>query len=294
MTKLERLAEAMFVTASLMKKVIYRNKYRHLLKDNKQLKNKYEGRRCIILGNGPSANLLDKYPLENEVIFAVNSFFRSADSKKYAPDFYFLADPSFGKLSKEKEGDLAFIDGIGSLGEYNREMQLFVPVSYHDKMSEYGWDTKMHVRYFDNRLYFDEKYDADFEFDRPIPLFQNVVQYAISLAVYMGFNEILLFGTEQTDIINALQRRSSDENIEYEYCYKTDDATKEWVKKINFSVDLPTVLKGYSRIFQLYSQLFFYCKRRGIRIYNCSPNSLIENIPYKPVEEVFMSEQQSK
>lgn len=287
MTKLERVAENIFVIGSFIKKIVYRNANKRLLKVNKNLKGKYKGKRCIILGNGPSANLLDRYSLDNEVLFAVNSYFREDLTKKHVPDFYFLADPVFGNLSRENEGDLAMIEGIGKLGRYNKEMQLFVPVSYYHKMEEYEWDKKMHVCYFDNRLYFDKNFDGEIEYDKLIPGFQNVVQYAIALAVYMGFEEIILLGTEQTDVINALQRRSVDENIEYEYSYAVDEKTKEWIKKNNFSVDLPTVLKGYSRIFELYSQLYFYCGRRNIAIYNCSPNSLIENIPYVPIDKIL-------
>ena len=58
----------------------------------KKLKNKYEGMRCFIIGNGPSLTIDDLELLEKEHCFAFNRIYETYDKTKWRPEFYMVLD----------------------------------------------------------------------------------------------------------------------------------------------------------------------------------------------------------
>ena len=57
-----------------------------------KLKNKFNGQRCFILGNGPSLNKINLSYLKNEKSFAVNGIFYKTEETGYRPTFYVVED----------------------------------------------------------------------------------------------------------------------------------------------------------------------------------------------------------
>ena len=62
---------------------------------NVPLKNMFAGRRCFLIGNGPSLKTQDITLLKNEVTVVASSFFRHPDAKVVNPPFWVFADPYF-------------------------------------------------------------------------------------------------------------------------------------------------------------------------------------------------------
>jgi hypothetical protein len=58
----------------------------------KALKDKFKGKRCFIIGNGPSLNKCDLSLLENEYTFAVNGIFYKTKEMGFKPTFYMVED----------------------------------------------------------------------------------------------------------------------------------------------------------------------------------------------------------
>jgi hypothetical protein len=72
-------------------------KYRENNKKILKLKNKYSGRRCFIIGNGPSLKSedLDRLHLNNEITFAANKISQIFDKTKWRPTFYAVFDEGY-------------------------------------------------------------------------------------------------------------------------------------------------------------------------------------------------------
>ena len=51
-------------------------KYKDIVKNNAELKDKHKGRRCFLLGSGPSIKDENLKPLKNEIVFALNNFLK--------------------------------------------------------------------------------------------------------------------------------------------------------------------------------------------------------------------------
>ena len=56
-------------------------------------RDRHRGRRCFILGNGPSLNRCDLAPLREEITFGVNSIFLNREKMGFDPTYYVVEDP---------------------------------------------------------------------------------------------------------------------------------------------------------------------------------------------------------
>jgi hypothetical protein len=66
---------------------ITRNNYEIL-----KMKNKYDGKRCFIIGNGPSLRSEDLDKLKNEITFASNKIYKIFNKTTWRPTFYMVVD----------------------------------------------------------------------------------------------------------------------------------------------------------------------------------------------------------
>jgi hypothetical protein len=148
--------------------------------DLKNFKNKHIGKRCFIIGNGPSLLIEDLEKLSNEITFAFNRIYHLFDKTEWRPTYYCSEDERTIFKSKEE---------IDNLNIENK----FFPVHF-------PWDYKIH---FKNAKYFIFKnIDSNIEpkFSENIIggiYWGNTVAYtAIQIAVYMGIKEIYLLGVD--------------------------------------------------------------------------------------------------
>lgn len=74
-----------------------------------ELRGRYRGRRCFIIGNGPSLNVTDLRPLANEFTFGLNRIYLNQDRMGFEPTFYCAVNPHV------LEQFAADIDGLRSL-----------------------------------------------------------------------------------------------------------------------------------------------------------------------------------
>ena len=56
------------------------------------LKDKHKGRRCFIIGNGPSLKIADLDMLKNEITFASNKIYLAFDQTEWRPTYYSVTD----------------------------------------------------------------------------------------------------------------------------------------------------------------------------------------------------------
>lgn len=256
-----------------------------LLKSNLKYKDSHIHERCFILGNGPSLKTYDLTCLKNEYVFAVNDFVRFPIVKEVVPNAYVLADSTFLNLNESNEQDMLFSNKIVNLSTINPEIELFVPLSSRDNIKRLQWNAKLNVNYFNSYTYLYHGFNKDIDLTKMIPGMQNVVQYCILIALYMGFSEIYLLGTEQTNIFGNLRSFISDDISEY--AFSLSDKEKEWKHSKLTKPSLVETLRGYARIFELFDELSLYCANKNVKLYNCSPESLIQGIKKKDFLSLF-------
>lgn len=173
------------------KTVLFCGKNRDLMK----FKDKHKGQRCFIVATGPSLTIEDLELIKDEVCFGVNSCIKSFDKTQWRPRYLCVSDwrvwerigAEICEVSKEIETlFLGKSAGVCSLGNCVQFVQDERPSTYLE--TEYRKRTKKEKK--SCRLYLSQKPDYYF-CDGPTVIFS-----VIQLAVYMGFSEIYLLGTD--------------------------------------------------------------------------------------------------
>ena len=176
----------LFPFAAPRKKYINRQylktKYPEIIKS---FKNRYLGKRCFIIGNGPSLKGDDLSSIANEYSFAANKIYSIYDRTTWRPSFYLC------------------MDTVSSSGEIDNEIQ-----KIEAKKSFFNWTAYKQIgdkkdiiyavfnpEYIVNLFDFKGTYISE-ECEKKFSNALTVTFSSIQLAIYMGFKEIYLLGVD--------------------------------------------------------------------------------------------------
>jgi hypothetical protein len=142
-------------------------------------KNKHKGKRCFIIGNGPSLNELNINLLQNEYTFAVNSIFLKKDMK-FLPSFYVVEDVYVAEDRKDE------------INNYP------APVKFFGNYLKYCLKRTNASTIWTNVIfdYRDRTYLPSFSKNAASEMYVggSVTYLCMQLAYYMGFSEVYLVG----------------------------------------------------------------------------------------------------
>lgn len=169
------------------------NKYEGL----KTFKNIHLGKKCYLVGTGPSLSIQDLNFIEGEYSFSVNSIVKLFDKTNWRPNYLGIQD---SHVYKKIERDIAEC-GI----DYNN---IFVGSDIYDK-----YDSAKSYRPFFHFCYFHRehpemvKLTTGFSNDFSLIVYDgySIVYSMLQLAIYMGFKEIYLMGCDCSYEINKKQ-----------------------------------------------------------------------------------------
>lgn len=256
-----------------------------LLNRNKQFLNKHMGKRCFIVANGPSIANENLSLLKGEHVFTVNQMVRKQEFVELTPEYNAWADPAYFDENMPEESIREFENLFKRTCNSNERIFNFVPVNYYDFMKRHNLIMER-VCFIDGSLHFYDGYNGTIDYTKRAPGYQNIVQFAISLCIFMGFKEIYLLGCDSTGIItkiNSVLRQDIDN------CY-TYELKKNDQKYVNSLLDYFSVeeqFQGWARTFHLYKELYRYCSQRNIKLVNCSSNTIIQDIPRMKLSDVI-------
>ena len=261
----------------------YKNflQYKNLVTNNIELKDKHKGKRCFILGSGPSIKQEDLKPLKNEIVFALNNFYVHADFKTImsgeVPKYYMTAP--IHKPQTEKEWK-----------DWFEDMEKFVPQSttmllglnsYKENIKyifdKYSVFQKHNINWYFAGVNINDFYQfniKDIDVSNMIWSANTVSIYAIIMAIYMGFDEIYLLGMDHNYM--CIQKENN-----YRFYQNAIHQRKE-IERTNFSNTNEFLATGKALL--LYEILY---KNINTNIYNCSDNSLIDTFEYQNLKDIL-------
>jgi len=147
------------------------------------LKNYHSNSRAFIIGNGPSLNLCDLQPLENEITFGVNAIYLNSDKMGFHPTYYVVEDV-FVAEDRSKE-----------INDYEGSIKFFGNYLNHciDNGPSTIW---LNVR-FNYRDYPDFPHFST-NASRTIWVGGTVSYICMQLAYYMGISRLYLIGFDHS------------------------------------------------------------------------------------------------
>lgn len=228
----------------------------------KELKDKYKGRRCFIIGNGPSLTVEDLEKLKDEVTFAFNRIYYIFNKTKWRPTFYCSEDIKIIQNS---------VDEINNLDIKYK----FIPIILKN---DYSID-------INSATYFNQKYiksnppmpDFSDDISKYIACGSTVTYSAMQIAAYMGFKEIYLIGVDHSfaRYRNEKGEIVEDNNLKDYFC--------EEYNKDKDKLDIPSTVDSTLA----YMKAEEYSRQHGFRIYNATRGGKLEVFERVNFDELF-------
>lgn len=157
--------------------------------DIRNLKGKYNGKRCFIICTGPSLTVEDLERIQGEYTFGMNSICLLADKTSFRPTFYGCND--LGVYKKLRS----------NIQQYcGNQVEVFVSdrIKRHGDIKK-GWHVfPENVAYHTYDRWFKQDFWCKFSSDcyRTVYGMHSITHSLIQIAAYMGFKKIYLLGAD--------------------------------------------------------------------------------------------------
>jgi len=239
-----------------------------ILSRNAKFRNMYAGRRCFVIGNGPSLNKQDLAPLANEVTIAMNFFNKHPIIEKWKPTFFCMEEPV---ENIKRIGLSPFLDKIEA-------QAYFFHIGVKELFDEHQLLDVEKVYYF--RVagslpgYPTGKNPLDLA--KSIPAAWTTAQTAIMIALYMGCSPIYLIGLDHDWLAdpNAFQ---------HFYTTSAGDAEPAFLSDWGYKKLLEVTL----HIWRTYELLRDVACKQGVTIYNATAGGFLDVFPRVEFESLF-------
>jgi hypothetical protein len=153
----------------------------------RKFKDAYKGRKCFLIGNGPSLSVddLERVQSKGYVTMACNLINKLYDKTDWRADFYFAGEPSILEINKD------FILNTKCNAIFLRDLS---EIQYYDGLNETVFPSDIYFFC----IGFNESFSED------VSVMCNsawsIMYPMIEFAVYMGFCEIYLIGVDNTQL----------------------------------------------------------------------------------------------
>ncbi|MYM55859.1 6-hydroxymethylpterin diphosphokinase MptE-like protein [Thalassovita mangrovi] len=240
------------------------------MKDVRSLYQKHTGKRCFILGNGPSLNKIDMSKLESEITFGVNSIFLMTRDTGFYPTYYVVED------------NLVFRDNKDAIDAYEGPTMI-MPDRYAKEMST---GDRCFVFQMDTSFYNKNKPEfysiPHFNLSSEPNFFcgQSVTYINMQLAYYMGFSEVYLLGMDFS--YSKPDTHKQDGNHIHSHSDDPNHFHKDYFGKGKTWKDprLGRVLRSYARARHEF-------ETDGRVMANATPGGELELFPRVPFDKLF-------
>lgn len=257
-------------------------KNRKEIKKNKEFQNKYSGKRCFIIGNGPSLNKQDLSLLKDEYVFTVNQMMRDKRFEQLQSNFHIIADPLYFNLDLENEYHKKIIELLKKIKTINNSPECFFPIQAKQFIDKLELDLPIHYFFFGCNMY--ESYRKKINYAKSVPGFFNVVQFAITLAIYCGFSEIYLIGCDMTGY-REVEENAYGNYEEDKHCYHLSEEEKKNV--LHKGRTCEEYFNGFAHMFTDYRRLAEYAEQRNIKLINATEGGVLDSLHREKYESLF-------
>lgn len=219
------------------------------------LKNKYQGQKCYLIGNGPSLNAKDLDLIQNEISFGCNMVYKIFEKTKWRPTYHFIVDVVYtSNLYLEIKNNIQS-PLITNSSAYYAMKQKPKNITYVNLVSqdEYRIRGNMMAYYITAKA--------------------TVMTFMIEMAIFMGFKEIYLLGTDCTNSF------TSGHFGEAYTATMLDKVNLARAKRILENPDMTLEDLGEyrrERSIQAYEKIAEYAKKQNVKIYNATRGGALE------------------
>lgn len=257
--------------------LIMSRKQKSILLKNTDMYNAQAGKRCFILGNGPSLNVDRLDLLKNEDVFTVNQAIRNPMFHELHPKCHFWIDRNFFVINPDNPEDVELLEYMKKIAYSSETINCFYPLDQFDFVNKHGLYIENRTFFLEPRLHLCNYKHFTPDISHLTFSFGTVVQNAIVTAIYMGYKEIYLLGCDSTGIINTLNAALKIQNNDYGYL--VSDNEKLRMEKMVARSKVTDYAYSYYMMLKGYDFLYKACQNNNIKLINCSSNSVLDMMP---------------
>ena len=150
----------------------------------------------------------------------------------------------------------------------------------------YKWNEWTDIYYVENVLNLCEGCLDDYDMTHSVPRTNITVQNGILAATYMGCSEIYLMGIGRADLLDELKVYCGTAFCQYEFKDKKmpdDFFVKEAKESGTLEERMQRCVKGMDDFIEINA----YCRRKNVKLSDCTPQSIIEGVTYAEFETIF-------
>lgn len=226
----------------------------------KNIKNKYKGKRCFIIGNGPSLTPEDLDKLKDEITFASNRIYTIFDKTDWRPTYYTIVDESVASGH-------GVIEGINSI---NCEMKFVRQQGYENY--KHIQEPLCYVHCKHSRKYLKRPQFAS-DVTKGMYTIGTVTYAMLELAVHMGFKEIYLIGLDHKYSATRMKDGTVVQNVGLKDYFGNDNNTGTIGSTWEMDV--------------AYEYAEKYSRENNIRIYNATRGGYLEAFERINLDKLF-------
>lgn len=239
------------------------------IRANQRLRGVHRGKRCFVLGTGPSLARQNLQRLRGEHVYTVNSFVDHANTLGVDPTGHVLMDPFYF------EENTTGIETLRRVGAMPAGTLRIFPLHYK----------RIVDRYVDDPTYVlfagDFAGNSNADLSRALPSLYSVTNLALLAALYAGFSKIYLLGCEM-DMLSRVE--SVQPLLIRESHYYNDDVAMADFTRLGFD---------YTRyahaVLRMFDGFRFAAKACGPdqAIYNATLGGVLDVFPRVSLDDVI-------
>lgn len=223
----------------------------------RSLKGKDTGKRCFVVGNGPSLSVEDLEKIKGEIAFGTHRIYEIFDKTSWRPDYYLAQDYKLICVSRER------IENI----EVKNKL-----IAIPGRMPIIKIKGAKYIK-----LFFEEFYPQLPQFAENIEngIYEGytVTYMCLQVAAYMGFKEIYLLGVDHSYSTELDENGNLLKNENVRDHFSDNDKIE----------NVPQTFKSALA----YKAAKEYAEKHGIKIYNATRGGKLEVFERKTLEEVL-------
>ncbi len=278
---------------------IYSIRDKKILSKNLQLKNKYAGQRCFLIGGGPSISEIDLSQLSMEYTFVVNASEKNPKHKSLSPKYHIIVESTYyteggpeywSNRFKEKDQKIPL------------ETTMVINLKAKPFIEKHGLFKQHKIFYIGTQGIFTDKLPFNINLDRYVPQPKNSILACMVAAVWMGFNEIYLLGCEHSFLAQPLGKNKS---LGFSHGYEEEasnpditdnEVLKKYISRKELNSNYELSMANMLQLFRNYR--LFYAKalktHPRLKIFNATPNSFLDVFPMINFEDIKFADYHSK
>ncbi len=222
-----------------------------------RLKDSQKGKRCFIIGNGPSLQAEDLTRLRDEFCFAANRIYKVYDKTVWRPRFYCAQDPI---ILNQSHQEMSALDGLKLIVTNSSRKTGLVKGALYTRMRDLDYYPDLPT------------------FSEDIPSFVGegftVTYTCLQVAAYMGFKEIYLLGCDH----NYPVQQRADGTL-----YETGAKTGHFYDD-NGEKKYP--IAQYDKQNLAFEKTKIYCENAGIAVFNATRGGKLEIFPRVDFDQI--------